>query len=170
MSEREVFVHATNYDGTDHWRHPAWLVSATDELVVLRTEPGLVIQREAGRTWTDPWATRCFYWTDRWYNVIELTESGKGLVGFYCNVATPASFDGETLRYVDLQLDVRAYLEEDGSLRHVLLDEDEFIEACERYAYPEDVIRKARRAVDDLIALIEAGSFPFDAGLRGNPR
>ena len=156
-----IHIYATNYDGSDHWRHPAWLVSAEDGLVVTRTEPGLEVAHERG-VWVDPFSTRGHYWPDRWYNVIRLDEPDRGLNGYYCNVATPAEFDGETLRYVDLQLDVRVFVEADGSWTRRLLDEDEFEAARRRYAYPDEMVARARSAVDELIALVEARAFPFD--------
>ena len=161
-SDRRVYVHATNYDGSPHWRHPAWLVAADDGLVITRTEPGLEVAHERG-VWVDPYQTRGHYWPDRWYNVIRLDEPDKGLNGYYCNVATPAEFDGETLRYIDLQLDVRVFAQPDGALTYTVMDEDDFEAACRRYAYSDDLVARARQAVDELIALIEARSFPFDA-------
>jgi protein associated with RNAse G/E len=156
---RKVRVHATNYDGTDHWRHPARFVEAKNGLVVTATEAGLEVQTEGG-VFVSPFNTRGHYWKDRWYNVIRLEQPGIGLIGFYCNIATPLDFDGETLRYVDLQLDVRVFVEE-GSWRHEVWDEDEFEAARERYSYDDNLVARCRRAVDEVIALVEARDFPF---------
>jgi protein associated with RNAse G/E len=87
---------------------------------------------------------------------------GRGLYGYYCNIATPLQFDGDTVHYVDLQLDVRVLVDEAGCLNWTLVDEDDFEVARERYAYSDDLIARARSAVDEVIALIEAREFPFD--------
>ena len=47
------------------------------------------------------------YFEDRWYNVWHFRDDTTEL--WYCNVALPASFDGETLRWVDLDIDIRCY-------------------------------------------------------------
>ena len=157
---RQVRVHATNYDGADHWRHPASLVDATDHLVITATTAGLEVQTETG-IFVSPFNTRGHYWPDRWFNVIRLEEPGYGLSGFYCNVATPVQFDGETVRYVDLQLDVRVFAQPDGAYRYEIWDEDEFEAARERYDYPDDLVARCRHAVEDVIALVESRAFPF---------
>jgi protein associated with RNAse G/E len=158
--ERPVLIRATNYDGSPHWEHDALLVQHADGLVITRTQPGLTVSRGDGGSYVSPFVTRAHYWTERWFNVIRLELPGKGLDGFYCNVASPVSFDGRHVRYVDLQLDVRVYALEGGGLRYDVLDEDEFQAARRRFAYPDDVIARCRGAVDELIALIEARQFP----------
>jgi protein associated with RNAse G/E len=157
----EVRVHATNYDGTDHWQHEARLVMARDDIVVTGTDAGLRVSTENG-IFVSPFNTNGHYWPDRWFNVIRLEEPGKGLVGFYCNIATPLEFDGGTVRYVDLQLDVRVYVS-DGVWTYALVDEDEFEVARERYAYPDELVARCRAAVEEVTALVEARAFPFDA-------
>jgi uncharacterized protein len=164
--EREVHIRSVNYDGSAHWSHPAWLVRHQDGIVLTRTEAGLLVAREVG-SYTSPFNTRGHYWPDRWFNVIRLEDPGEAsgpgrLSGFYCNIATPVEFDGQSVRYVDLQLDVRVFADEQGRLTHRLLDEDEFEEARLRYRYPEDLVERARRAVVEVIALVEGREFPFD--------
>jgi uncharacterized protein (DUF952 family)/protein associated with RNAse G/E len=177
---RLIEVYATEYDGAFHWRHPARLVEEHEGFLVTETSAGLEIATTRG-PWTDPWNTRGFYWPDRWYNVIRLEEPDGRLSGFYCNIATPAELDGETLRYIDLQLDVRATSVErppfepvhearrphgtsvDGLLRYEVWDEDEFEAARVKYGYPDELVRLASAALDELRRLIEGRVFPFDA-------
>ena len=161
---RQVTVRATNFDGSLHWEHPAWLLRADEALVVTQTPAGLSIKssaRESGE-FVSPYNTHGHYWPDRWFNVIRLELPGQGLYGYYCNIATPLQFDGETVHYVDLQLDVLARVEADGSLTHRLVDEDEFEAARQRYAYADQLVERCRTAVDDVVRMIEAREFPFD--------
>ena len=158
---RLIRVQATNHDGTPHWGHEALLVRRESGLLVTSTAPGLEVQREGG-VYVSPFHTNGHYWADRWFNVIRLKEPGGGLSGYYCNIATPGGFDGSTVSYVDLQLDVRVYAQPDGSLTYALLDEDEFETARRRYAYPDELVARCYRAVDEVIALIETRGFPFD--------
>jgi protein associated with RNAse G/E len=118
------------------------------------------VQTEAG-LYVSPFDTHGHYWPDRWFNVIRLEEPGRGLVGFYCNIATPVEFDGETLRYVDLQLDVRVFVEA-AAWRHEVWDEDEFEAARQRYGYDDDLVARCRRAVDEIIERMTAREFPFE--------
>jgi protein associated with RNAse G/E len=161
---RPVEIRATRYDGQPHWRHAAFLVLERNGLVVTQTFAGTEVQTVRG-PWTSPYDTRGHYWRDRWYNVIRLDRPrGGGLHGFYCNVATPAEFDGENLHYCDLQIDVRAYWE-DGCLRYEVVDEDEFEEARAAFGYPDEVVRECQAAVRELVGLIESRRFPFEVRL-----
>lgn len=80
-----------------------------------------------------------------------------GLHGWYCNVTTPAQYDGQTVRYVDLDLDLDVPAEGEPKV----LDEDEFLENSRRMGYPPDVIDQARRALEELLALARSRQFPF---------
>jgi protein associated with RNAse G/E len=161
---RQIMVRATNFDGSLHWEHPAWLLLAEDGIVVTQTSAGLSVKssaRESGE-FVSPYDTRAHYWADRWFNVIRLDRPGEGLDGYYCNIATPLQFDGSTVHYVDLQLDVRVFADAAGALSYQLLDEDEFEAARERYAYADELVARCRAAVEQVIAMVEAREFPFD--------
>ena len=152
-------MEATDYDGSFHWGHPAHLIEAGAGLAVTETKAGLAVRTARG-LWVDPWNTRGHYWSDRWYNVIRLEDPDGRLAGFYCNIATPAIFDGSTLRYIDLQLDVRVFVEPAG-WRVEVLDEDEFEAARVRYAYPDEVVAKALAAIEEVERMSAAREFPF---------
>jgi uncharacterized protein len=160
IQPRQVTVRATNYDGAFHWGHPASLVRHDDGLVVTSTTSGLVVKTETGK-YVSPYNTRAHYWTDRWFNVIRLEEPGRGLFGYYCNIASPMGFDGDTVSYIDLQLDVRIRREH-GVLTLRLVDEDEFEEARDRYGYDDELIGRCYNAVEELRALFKRREFPFD--------
>ena len=164
--KRDIWVRATAFDGAPHWVHPARLLRHESGIVVTATDAGCEVLTARG-PWASPFHTLGHYWPHRHYNVIRLEDEGaageRRLNGFYCNIATPVRFDGLDLSYVDLQLDVNVSALEGGALRYEVLDEAEFLEARDRFAYPDDLVVTCYRAVEELIALIEARRFPFDA-------
>lgn len=160
-AQQIVQIYATNYDGSFHWAHPAYLVEAGDSLVVTSTRPNTEIKREGG-IYVSPYETRAHYWTDRWFNVIRLELPDRGLFGYYCNIATPLDFDGTTVRYTDLQLDVIVRTDGLGGLTHWLADEDEFEVARDRYGYTDELIDRCYAAVEELRRMIDSRTFPFD--------
>lgn len=101
-----------------------------------------------------------FYWLEKWFNVFRFHEPDGALRSYYCNIAMPPIFENEMLEYVDLDIDVIA----DPYLKHEVLDLDEFDEHMVKFAYPPDIVRKAKESVNELIALIETRGFPFDYG------
>ena len=133
-------------------------------IVITATSAGLAIDRVAG-PFTSPFNTRGHYWPDRYFNVIRLEEPGRGLTGYYCNIAAPVQFDGANVCYVDLQLDVRVFVANDGTLTWALLDEDEFEAARVQYGYDDALVAKCRDAVAQIVAMVEARAYPFDGSL-----
>lgn len=99
-----------------------------------------------------------FFWPSRWYNVFRFIEPDGQFRNLYCNISTPPEFDGATLEYVDLDLDL--LVERDGDFR--VLDDLEFLENARIFGYPDELVRSARNAVDELTAMIENRMFPFD--------
>lgn len=96
------------------------------------------------------------YFEDRWYNVWHFRDGTTEL--WYCNVAMPASFDGQTLRWVDLDIDIRCY--RDGVPE--VLDEDEFAQHRIELGYPDEVVERALAARDEALRLAQQRAFPFD--------
>jgi len=63
-----------------------------------------------------------WYYSDRWYNIFEITSPDGALKGWYCNVAAPANIEDDQLFCRDLLLDL--WVTPDGAT--LVLDEDEF--------------------------------------------
>ncbi len=158
MIGRRIYVSSTKYDGSPHWDFDSWFVLDEDPLLVTQNFAGQELNTSDG-PWTTPYHVRNHFWLDgRWYNVMRFESPNTGaLDSWYCNVTTPAMFDGETIRYVDLDLDVRVWPSGEAEV----LDEDEFLENSERMAYPPHVVAEARRAVDALLDLAGGRAFPF---------
>ena len=99
-----------------------------------------------------------YYWLDRWYNIFRFAQPDGKLRNYYCNVNVPATFDGETLSYVDLDLDI--LVNPDFSYR--ILDVEDFERNAKCYGYTIEVRAKAREALDELVTMIETQAFPFN--------
>lgn len=70
----------------------------------------------------------------------------------------PPEFDGHTLSYVDLDIDV--LVRPDFSCD--VLDMDDFEINASRYQYPLEVKDRASQAVSELLSLVAEKSFPFN--------
>jgi protein associated with RNAse G/E len=154
----DIVVHVLKYDGREHRRWPARIAKIDGPLLVLDAVFEDEIEHDLLGTISSGMISTEFYWLDRWYNVFRFSDPDRKLKNYYCNVNQPPSFDGRVLSYIDLDIDV--FVEPD--LTYKILDVEDFEENARRYAYPEDVQVNARRAVDELIALIESGAFPFN--------
>ena len=111
---------------------------------------------ELGYTSFDP-GDRFIEWfyTDRWYNIMEVHTPEGELKGWYCNIAWPATVTRETVSYRDLALDL--WVAPNGSA--LTLDMDEF-------AADTDMSEDERtQALDGMVALrahMRRGEAPFD--------
>jgi protein associated with RNAse G/E len=102
--------------------------------------------------------SREYYWLDRWYNIFRFSEPDGKFRNFYCNVAMPPDVVGETLDYIDLDIDLIVWPDKTVET----LDEDDFAANSARFNYPESVKMNAFSAVQELRHLIEIRQFPFD--------
>lgn len=81
----------------------------------------------------------------------------------YCDIATPARWDGDTVHLVDLDLDV---VRRRATGLVELLDEDEFADHGARFGYPPDLIVEARAAAGWLYGALGDGTEPFATAYR----
>jgi uncharacterized protein len=157
MSPVEVRVY--KYDGLLHRTWPAELLRQEGSLIVLDAKFADEVIHDLLGTIASGTHSLEYYWLDRWYNVFRFAEPDGTLRNYYCNVNVPPTFDGETLSYVDLDLDI--LVEPDLSYR--ILDVEDFERNTEDYGYSVEVRTNARRAVDELVRKIETRAFPFNS-------
>ena len=153
----EIFVHSCKHDGRVHRRWPARIARREGALVVLdavfedEVRHPLIGTIEAGTHSTE------FFWTDRWYSVFRFQTPDGHLLRFYCNINTPARLADGVLSFVDLDVDVLV----NPDYSFTVLDEDEFDLHAELYAYPPAYRDNVRRALEELLHLIDSRQFPF---------
>jgi len=181
VGEREpgtpVRVEMTKWGDRRHW-HFAGLHLGTDEhgewlgfpAGTHNHRPGYEFHAEVDAVTLVP--------RDDWYCA---TFQAPGIwCDLYTDITTPATWDGEVLRMVDLDLDVirmsrelpptssrSAPQNQKAPPGEVFIDdEDEFAEHQAAYGYPPDVVRAARDAADRVLADARAGRAPYDGSHR----
>ena len=154
---KSILVRAYKYDGVLHRTWDAELIRQEGSLVVLDAKfPDEIVHDLLGTIAVGTQSLE-YYWLDRWYNVFRFAQPDGTLRNYYCNVNVPASFDGETLSYVDLDLDILV----DPDFSYRVLDVEDFERNAERYSYTEAVQANARQALEELVRMIESRAFPF---------
>jgi hypothetical protein len=143
-----------------------------EEIVIIKRNPqgqevfryeGLVKQRQPGVVLVEAYFNRDDLWvngitlkkhdrfveayyTDRWYNILEVYDRDDGRLKFwYCNVSYPAVIEDGAVSFRDLALDLLVF--PDG--RQVVLDEDEYA----RLSLSAEDDQAARGALAELQAL-----------------
>src|SRR5438270_4674434 len=90
-----------------------------------------------------------YYYTDRWFNIFDISSAGGVHKGWYSNVAEPVGISDDHIEQVDLLLDV--WVNPKGAT--LILDEDEF--AADTMLSDEQRTR-ARQGLQALLQLIAA--------------
>ncbi len=101
-----------------------------------------------------------YFWRDRWYNVFRFHNPDGTLRNWYCNICMPPEFDGTTLDFIDLDIDIVIW--PDGTRE--VLDREEFAANAAAFHYPAHVVANAEQALLDALAMIDNAEFPFDGG------
>lgn len=153
-----VTVRACKFDGREHRRWEARVLSCEDELLVLDGTFETEVRHKLLGTIAQGTQSIEYYWLDRWYSVFRFMEPGGALRSYYCNVNAPPTYDGRVLSFADLDIDLLVA----PDLSYRILDEDEFEANAVRYGYPAEVRRRAQEALTELKVLIEAREFPFN--------
>jgi protein associated with RNAse G/E len=157
-SLKTIQVRAYKYDGSKHRSWPAQVLRQEGSLIVLDAKfPEEVVHNLLGTIASGTHSLE-YYWLDRWYNVFRFAQPSGELRNYYCNVNVPPTFDGKTLSYVDLDLDILV----EPDLSYQILDVEDFERNAKLYGYSDEVQSNARQAVDELIELIVTRQFPFD--------
>lgn len=156
----QVQVVFLKYDGRPHRSYPArrlgedqhgtWLgvTAGTRALVdgnkeAIREEPYVLLVPKSG------------WWTAMFNAPPRRTE-------IYCDVTTPATWQGSEVTVVDLDLDVRR--RRWGDIEQ--LDLEEFRQHADEFGYPVEVVVQARAASDWLAIALGDGTEPFASEFR----
>jgi uncharacterized protein len=166
VTDRDVRVVYTKYDGSLHWHqvmrylgedeHGIWLGGAAGSTTQRGYEPPIVLDQPFVELIPDGQ-----WWTATFNGDPARTE-------VYCDIGTPPRWqwpadgaaDPAEVTMVDLDLDV---LRLRADQRVIVVDEDEFAVHQVRYGYPPDVISQAERAAAFLLDVISAKAEPFGA-------
>ena len=155
MPSEIVRVVYTKYDGTAHRDYPARLLNS-DDLGIWVGVPRGTVSVYHGRPSVEqiPFVLLIPHhaWWTGMFNPPPRTSE------VYCDITTPARWEGDTVHIIDLDLDVvRRRATQVVELR----DEDEFAQHREQFGYPDDLVAQALAAAEKLMVALDDGSEPF---------
>lgn len=151
-------VRALKFNGVEYRRWHGRIARWQPPLLMLDAEFDQTVEHSILGTIARGTRSHEFYWMDRWYSVFRFIRAEGFLNCYYCNLNAPPSFDGKTLSFVDLDIDVLVA----PDLSYRILDADEFEIHASKLGYPAEVRDSVRSALDQLLRLIQSGQFPFD--------
>lgn len=152
-----VRVEFTKWDGGPHWAYDGRYLGADRHGEWIGHLAGTYMARP-GREFVDTvaWLTLVPAAGAPWlatYNAIDHH------LETYIDLTTPATWDGTTLRAIDMDLDI--VVPRDGRTPFID-DEDEFAEHRVQYGYPDDLTALLEQTAKELLTAVTDRRAPFD--------
>jgi len=150
-----VYIQSYKHDGSLHrtWAK-GFVIESNATRIVLVTNRALVSEAD-GRKWITREPAVCFFYPDQWFNAICMIR--KTGIHYYCNIASPSLFDGEAIKNIDYDLDVKV-----SPLGKVtVLDEDEYARHSRKMQYPAKLDVVLHKELERLLERIERKESPF---------
>lgn len=153
-----VQVHSYKHDGSVHRIWQAVTVLEEDEKRLIACNYRTRVIESDGRYWSTKEPAVCYFFKDYWFNIIGMLK--KDGVHFYCNLSSPYLYDGEAVKYIDYDLDVR--VQPTGA--YTILDRDEYRQHMNRMDYPEELKLIIESQLNVLLDMIKNKQEPFTPG------
>lgn len=150
-----VQIHSFKHDGHIHrYWEKNYVFEETDEYYIVASKRTRVVEADGRRWYTHEPAITILSKKD-WFNVIAmLKEDG---VCYYCNIASPSVADDGKIKYIDYDLDLKLY--PDNNIK--VLDEKEYEKHRQKYGYNTDLDLVLKNEVRKIHFLMQNRLFPF---------
>lgn len=150
-----VQIHSYKHDKKLHriWKKTMVLYQDQHELVTANNRTRVI--ENDGRSWHTKEPAICYFYSDLWFNIIGMLK--KDGIYFYCNLSSPYLYDGEAIKYIDYDLDVKVF--PDGS--YIILDEREYATHLDQMCYSEEIQEIIQDQIKVLTRRIENKENPF---------
>lgn len=151
-----VYIESYKHDGSVHrvWAK-GLIIENNDKETVVVTDQTCVIESD-GRRWLTKEPAVCFFYEDKWFNVISMAR--KNGIYYYVNLATPSTYDGEAIKNIDYDLDVKVF----PDYSYMILDEYEYKIHSEQMQYPDSIKEIMDKQMKELLGMIEKREKPFN--------
>lgn len=151
-----VYIQSFKHNGSIHrtWSK-ALIIDDQKDFYVVVTDHTWVVEND-NRRWLTKEPAICFFYKNKWFNVISMVR--KAGIYYYCNVATPSIYDGEAIKNIDYDLDVKVF--PDGT--YLVLDQNEFEYHANIMNYSNEIKNICISAKEELVKMVENKEKPFD--------
>ncbi|MEG0314350.1 MAG: DUF402 domain-containing protein [Erysipelotrichaceae bacterium] len=151
-----VYIQSFKHDGSLHrtWCK-GFVIEANDKRMVAVTNHTWVSEAD-GRKWMTREPAICFFYPDKWFNVICMIR--KTGIYYYCNLASPSLYDGEAIKNIDYDLDIKVF----PNGKTLILDEDEYAEHGIEMGYSDELKKAIIKGMNKLEVDIQLKNSPFN--------
>lgn len=145
------------------YKHNGKLHQVCDEAKVLYIDSNMLIVANDkakltegdGKSYRAKEPAILFFYKKHWFNIIG--QFKKYGLFYYCNIATPYLIDGNIIKYIDYDLDLRVF--PDGSYK--ILDYNEYNYHKKLMHYPPEIQMILKCELNNLIKMMKKKEGPF---------
>ena len=153
----KLIVHCYKHNGKiDRISGEAIVLDITDDYIVCANNKVKLTEND-GSTHRTKEIAILFFYKKEWFNI--LAQLKKYGLFYYCNIASPYIIDGNIIKYIDYDLDLRIF--PDGTFK--VLDKNEYKYHKMTMKYSEEIDTIVQDSLNRLIKMKENGDFPFKA-------
>src|SRR5690554_4874846 len=118
--QQRVIIHSYKHDGSLHrvWKNSVVIKNTDDTLIVYNNKTKVI--ESSGRVWYSKEPAVVYFFKDQWFNIISMVREDG--IYYYCNLSSPYLYDGEAVKYIDYDLDVKVY----PNFSYKILDRNEY--------------------------------------------
>lgn len=151
----KLAIHCYKHNGKiDRISGEAVVLDVTDDYIVCANNKVKLTEND-GSTHRTKEIAILFFYKNEWFNI--LAQLKKYGLFYYCNIASPYVLDGNIIKYIDYDLDLRIF--PDGSFK--VLDKNEYKYHKNIMHYSEDIDLIVQDSLNRLIKKKENSEIPF---------
>ena len=154
----KVKISVYKYNKKLHYSWDTYLIESTDEYILVRGESGRNLNHYTkNKVFKIPTQSLEYFSLTEGFTVnIDIYPNGD--LEYYCNIALPAEYKDNIIRFIDLDIDIVKRPGEDWKI----VDYDEFLSNSRLFKYPDDIVKFAEASTEKLQDKIRENTFPFN--------
>ena len=153
---QQVYIQSYKHDGS---LHRTWcmghVLESDEEHYVIVTNKTWVVE-ENGKRWYTREPAVCYFYSHKWFNVIGMIRENG--IYYYCNLASPALYDGEAVKYIDYDIDYKVYAQD----LVLTLDLDEYELHSRIMHYPAEIDKIIKDEMKNILDDVKNKRPPFN--------
>lgn len=156
MESLPIIIKCFKNDGSVHrtWNNSFLIENNEDYFIVASIKAG--VTEKKNRRWTTREPAITIFSKKGWFNVIAMLKDPN--IGYYVNLASPTILDGEALKYVDYDLDLKLNFENEIKT----LDLNEYNAHRKSMHYDPAIDQILKETIKQIKELMVKRQFPFD--------
>lgn len=150
-----IEVQGYKHDGRMHriW-DSVYVLDENEKYIVVASTKTKVVEHDF-RVWYTKEPAIMIFFKNHWWNVIAMLKE-VGLT-YYVNLASPYIIDNSRVKYIDYDLDIKLYPNQDIKV----IDVREYGYHRKKYGYSESIDKILRYNINDIKKAMQNKEFPF---------